>query len=676
MEDKIKLVVVSLFDGLSGGRIALDRTPHVNVLRYYSSEIDKYAIQVADHNYPQDKPYRLGSVVDVDGYKLKEEVKRDFGDVDILLIGGSPCFVAGTKVITKDGYKNIEDVVVDDKVLTHTGAYKKVLKTGCKLAETLIVKAQGIKPTETTRNHPYYVREMKRKYYRENNKRYSKRVFGYPIWKEASELKKGDFIGININKKSENPLKLTKEECYILGRYIADGHTRKDYRTSESRENHRHWQLILSIGSNKVEDFCAKIHENHYSNYEHTKNVNRIVFSSKRLVEIAERYCGVSAISKRIPQILINLPKDMLEQVIDGYLAGDCSFRNGAYRATSISEELILSLSQAVAKVYRVNSSYGYTKRAPSTVIEGRIVNQSDTYEIEFRKEMKTQSKATVIDDIVWLPFKESINTGTIKQVFNLEVEEDNSYTANNAIVHNCQGFSMAGKLKGSSTACGIDVVTLEQYLDLKEQNFEFNGQSYLFWEYVRIMHELQPDYFMLENVRVTKKWLPMFNEAMGVEPLRIDSEEVCSGMRKRFYWTNIEEINPIKQKDVKLQDVLDNAYTDREKSFCIDANYGKGSNLRRYLYRGSRQIVFTDEEFMKSVIGKNKPNIDDCNAIGKENRDKWRFLTPEECEKIQTLPVGFTEGVPKFWRYHMIGNGWTIDVVAHIFSFIGKKID
>ena len=234
-----------------------------------------------------------------------------------------------------------------------------------------------------------------------------------------------------------------------------------------------------------------------------------------------------------------------------------------------------------------------------------------------------------------------------------------------------CQGFSMAGKLKGSSTACGIDVVEYEQYMDLKAQDFEFNGQSYLFWEYVRAMKILKPDYFMLENVRVTKKWLPMFNDAMGVEPTRINSEDICAGMRKRFYWTNIKDIKPIEKKDVKLQDILDNAYTDRDKSFCIDANYGKGSNLRRYLYRGSRQIVFTDREFMKSVVGINKPNIDECNLIGNKNRDKWRFLTPEECEKIMTIPVGFTANIPLFWRYHTIGNGWTIDVVAHILSHI-----
>ncbi len=230
-----------------------------------------------------------------------------------------------------------------------------------------------------------------------------------------------------------------------------------------------------------------------------------------------------------------------------------------------------------------------------------------------------------------------------------------------------CQGFSLAGKQKGSSTKCGIDVVSLKQYLHLKKNKFEFDGQSFLFWEYIRIRKELQPDYFLLENVAITQKWLPMFSTAVGVNPIIIDSKNISAGNRKRYYWTNIQNISKLKKVDIKLNDILDNAYSNKDKSYCIYANYGKGSNLRRYLYRSSRQIVFTDINFMNEIIS-NKPNIEECNSIGKQHRDKWRFLTPEECEKINTVPVGYTKGVPKYWRYHMIGNGWTIDVISHIF--------
>ena len=551
-----KIVVVSLFDGLSGCRIVFDRIEHLEVARYYSSEVDKYAMQVANHNYPQDEQYRLGDITKVDGRKLIKEIREEFGDIDVVLVGGSPCFVKGTKIITEDSYKNIEDIKLGDKVITHTGDYKRVVEFGSKISKTVIVKAQGIKPTETTENHPYYIRKMKRVW--NNKRRCDERVFGEPEWVKAGELKKGDFLGININKKSENTLSLSEEECYILGRYIADGHTRKDCRVSENRKNDRYWQVILSIGSKKLEDFRSRISENNYSVYKHTKNVHRVVFSNKRLVEIAEKYCGIGAINKKIPQVFINLPKKLLEKVIDGYMDGDGSSRNGEYRATSISEELILTLSQAVAKVFRANSGYSYTKRPSTCMIEGRTVNQNDTYTITFRKEMKKQSIAEVIGDVIWLPFKERTDTGREEQVFNMEVEDDNSYTANNAIVHNCQGFSMAGKLKGSSTACGIDVTTLSQYTHLKRENFEFSGQSYLFWEFVRLQKEINPKYFMLENVRITKKWLPMFNDAMGVEPTRINSSLVSAQNRDRYYWHNLGHIEQPEDKGIILRDILE----------------------------------------------------------------------------------------------------------------------
>jgi DNA (cytosine-5)-methyltransferase 1 len=332
-----------------------------------------------------------------------------------------------------------------------------------------------------------------------------------------------------------------------------------------------------------------------------------------------------------------------------------------------------------------------------------------------------------------------------------------------------CQGFSMAGKLKGSSTACGIDVVEYEQYMDLKAQDFEFNGQSYLFWEYVRAMKILKPDYFMLENVRVTKKWLPMFNEAMGVEPTRINSSLVSAQNRDRYYWHNFGEIPQPEDKGLLLRDILDYSVTDsfpshrvgkfeetmkdeadvskngiiqlnqpsfsqqrvygidgksptiaagnlgggkepskiklerpcelkefnenstchhiadatdikgnesikrvyaesgkspamttcqgghrepkvlvdRDKSYCIDANYFKGGNPKQYFEKCRRQLVF--------------PN----------NGATYRKLTPLECERLQTLPDGYTDCVSNSQRYKMIGNGWTIDVVAHILRHI-----
>ncbi|RLC44938.1 MAG: hypothetical protein DRH57_08765, partial [Candidatus Cloacimonadota bacterium] len=119
-----------------------------------------------------------------------------------------------------------------------------------------------------------------------------------------------------------------------------------------------------------------------------------------------------------------------------------------------------------------------------------------------------------------------------------------------------------AGKRKGSTTKCNIDVVSLEQYMELKEQNFEFDGQSYLFWEYMRVLtalREINPDVkFLLENVIMTKKWQGMFDDAIGITPIMINSSLVSAQNRKRLYWTNISVDNQPTDKGILLRDILE----------------------------------------------------------------------------------------------------------------------
>lgn len=604
--------VLSLFDGLGGARLALDEA-NIPVSEYHASEIDKYASAVSKYNYPN-----INQVGDVT--KLNPD---DFKDID-LVIGGSPCFVAGTKVICKNEYKNIEDVRIGDYVLTHKNKFEKVLNIGGKKSNTITVTAQGIKPTETTTNHPYYTREMERRY--DKKRRTTFRFFNEPIWKNAGELKKGDFIGLPIMNTSENPLDITEEEAFIIGRYIADGHTRKDFRKTENRPNDRHWQVILSIGSHKLDAFKLNIKSLHYSAYIHTKSVHRVVFSNKRLVEIVESNCGCGAKNKKISLMLLNLPNKVLSRLIDGYLSGDGGFRKGVHRAETISEELIMTLNIALAKVYKVNSGYKFLKKNPTHVIEGRIVNQSDGYVTNFRKEMKKQSQAMVDGDIIWLPVRGVEETNNVKQVYNLEVENDNSYTANNAIVHNCQSFSFAGRRNGMSTKDNLEVTTLEQYLELKEQKFEFEGQSYLFWEYVRMLKAIKPKYFLLENVMMVQKWKDIITNTLfeiqygeNWERLNpgdkknkakfknIDTEDIIewdsiiinssltsAQNRKRNYWTNIKGVTQPKDRGLVIKDILDKEATEQavknternkrhykemdQKSLCLTATMYKGA--------------------------------------------------------------------------------------------------
>lgn len=103
-----------------------------------------------------------------------------------------------------------------------------------------------------------------------------------------------------------------------------------------------------------------------------------------------------------------------------------------------------------------------------------------------------------------------------------------------------CQSFSFAGKRKGMVTKCEIEILSLEQYLELKNSGFEFEGQSYLFWEFVRILNEVKPKYFLLENVIMVEKWRKVLSQNVGINPIRINSALVSAQNRDRYYWTNI----------------------------------------------------------------------------------------------------------------------------------------
>lgn len=206
-----------------------------------------------------------------------------------------------------------------------------------------------------------------------------------------------------------------------------------------------------------------------------------------------------------------------------------------------------------------------------------------------------------------------------------------------------CQGFSFAGK----------------------QLNFD-DPRSALFFEYVRLKNELNPKWFLLENVVMKQDYADKISEMIGCAPIMIDSARVSGQSRKRLYWTNI----PTDQPEVNgkhLDEYLEPGwYSTREKSYCIDANYGKGSNLRRYLFCGSRQLVFRDGFVIPGWVTK-----ENANEFGAEHKGQWRMLTPEECERLQTVPEGYTSIAPKLWRYHMLGNGWTVDVITHILKGI-----
>ena len=230
-----------------------------------------------------------------------------------------------------------------------------------------------------------------------------------------------------------------------------------------------------------------------------------------------------------------------------------------------------------------------------------------------------------------------------------------------------CQGFSFAGK----------------------HLNFQ-DDRSKLFFEYVRLLNEVKPKYFLLENVKMKKESEDIISQYLGVSPIAINSSTLSAQNRQRLYWTNIPVSQP-EDKGIKLKDILEDGLVDRDKSHCLDANYWKGGNLKSYFEKHRRQLVFeTDPSVViaqrprgdnkggiKALNGKT-PTLSSCsweqnNFLVHADDLKWRKLSPIECERLQTVPDNYTNHVSNTQRYKMLGNGMTVDVIAHILK--GMKL-
>ncbi len=224
-----------------------------------------------------------------------------------------------------------------------------------------------------------------------------------------------------------------------------------------------------------------------------------------------------------------------------------------------------------------------------------------------------------------------------------------------------CQSFTFAGKRSGMVTKDLIEITKLDQYLDLKSSGFEFEGQSYLFWEYVRIMNEVKPKYFLLENVRMEKKWKDIITETLGVEPLAINSNVFSATNRQRLYWTNIPVENLPEPSGLALRDIVE---TGVGKKYQLTKKHHEGF-LRSYKWKHC-DLDHKSKPLLASYY-KQPPH---CPYIPCDQSESgFRRLTPLECERLMGLPDGYTDKVSDTQRYKSTGNGWQVDTVMHIFK-------
>lgn len=215
------------------------------------------------------------------------------------------------------------------------------------------------------------------------------------------------------------------------------------------------------------------------------------------------------------------------------------------------------------------------------------------------------------------------------------------------------------------------------------------DGEGFkLFMQYVRALEETGARYFLYENNHsIHQNIKDKISKRLGVQPIMINSALVSAQQRKRCYWTNIPGVTQPADKGILLKDIIDNAMPWQGKAYCLTANYS-GAYLKNTLERHQRTMVAepvrigsiggnSREHRVYSVHGKavsicanggGQGAITGLYKIDLPDGDYLiRKLSPVECERLQTLPDNYTAGVSDRQRYRQLGNGWTVDVIAHI---------
>jgi len=413
-----------------------------------------------------------------------------------LIVGGPPCFIAGTQVLTNTGYKNIEDITLADKLLTHQNIFQNICNLQKKTYNGNIydikLKYHGDIIT-CTEEHPFYVRE-KHKYWDTNLKKYNT-IFGEPKWKEAKELTNNDYCGMVINTnsiipeftfdKSINQFKTHKIKIklnninywYMMGYFIGDGwieHTHKNNKNKTLKYN-----IKFSINNKDENEVCSIIKKilPIYNQNQNSGNCKKYGCSNYLWFNIFKMF-GKYSHGKLIPEWVQDAPKEYIQSFINGYMKADGNIRkDNTLNLTSVSVNLILGLQRLYLKLGYI-FSINKTIRPKFTTIEGRIVNQRNTYNIRGKITQKRKVSSFIENNYVWFE-PSSIKKRDIINipVYNFEVETDNSYIVYNTIVHNCQGMSIAGK---------------------RDINDPRNS---LFIEYVKYLDYFNPKSFIMENV-------------------------------------------------------------------------------------------------------------------------------------------------------------------------------
>lgn len=438
-------------------------------------------------------------------------------------LGRHACFSENELVMTKNGYKKIKDIIVDDMVLTHNNRFMPVVNIQNRESETCIVNTYGSFPIETTYNHPFYIRKRKnirlRKY--KDGVDTIIKEYSSPEWKEINDIKKGDLVGFAINQNntipSNNKYKLpfdNKDFWWIIGRYFGDGWCEQPKNRCEKR-----FIICCNKNNNELNEIINKIKDIFDFRYEESRTTYKIFIKNHDIFDYVQQF-GKYAYGKHFTNDIFDLPIDLLKNLIDGYLSADGSIdKQGYYGIKTVSKELALGTAQCVAKVYHRHCSFSIIPQKTET-IEGRIVFSKEKYFIRFSIENRKKEKSFYENGYIWTALKDVKTTDKIKKVYNITILNDSSYTVGNLIVHNCGTIIAPSQLINFCPMCldsdGNQMIQLEMHNamdDLGLCKMDFLGletldiiddcleMAQLTWEDVDINHLNLDDKKVYDNI-------------------------------------------------------------------------------------------------------------------------------------------------------------------------------
>lgn len=210
--------------------------------------------------------------------------------------------------------------------------------------------------------------------------------------------------------------------------------------------------------------------------------------------------------------------------------------------------------------------------------------------------------------------------------------------------------------------------------------------RSGLFYECNRVLKQVNPKYFLMENVVMNADDERVISEMMGVKPIRINSSLVSAQLRDRYYWTNIPNVTIPEDKGIVLSDILNDGYIPDLKAKCLCKNdshgYYNGCNwtpvkrFHRYYYKKFGSMIFPSKEYFDNCLKITRDILQGSKSTAKSydnyignDFDKARYLWKEERARLQTVPEKYVECMTEQEAADLLGDGWTVDVIAHIFS-------